>query len=143
MTKKQLAERDEYRAKLLEMLKPGDTVYTVLRSVSRSGMYRTLDVYAIQNNEPMRLTWWVATAVEMRYDQKREALGVGGCGMDVGFEVVYNLGAVLWPNGFECIGEGAQHRDRCPSNDHSNGDRDYSPHPHSSGGYALRHRWLV
>lgn len=37
---------------------------------------------------------------------------------------------------FECIGHG------CPSNDHCNGDRDYTPHHHNSGGYALKHRWL-
>lgn len=32
------------------------------------------------------------------------------------------ISRVLYPQGFGCIGEG------CPSNDHSNGDRDYTPH---------------
>lgn len=45
MTKQQQSERDEFIAKLRETLKPGDTLHTVLRSVSRSGMQRVIDVY--------------------------------------------------------------------------------------------------
>ena len=54
----------------------------------------------------------------------------------MGFAVIYELSQALFPKGFECIGE------KCPSNDHSNGDRDYTPHHHNSGGYALKHRWM-
>lgn len=69
--------------------------------------------------------------------EKSLGLTVGGCGMDMGFHLVYNLSRVLFPSGFECIGKG------CPSNDHSNGDRNYEPHRHTGdGGYAIKHRWL-
>lgn len=136
MTKAQKAERDEAVRELREMLKPGDTVYTILRHTSASGMYRALDVHVMRDNEPRRITWKVGKALEVKYDLRREALGVSGCGMDMGFHVVYNLGYVLYPEGFQCIGRG------CPSSDHSNGDRDYSPHQHSDGGYALQHQWM-
>jgi hypothetical protein len=143
MTKAQIAERDEYRAKLREMLKPGDTLHTVLRSRARSGMYRTVDVYRLENGkdgkEPdlFRLTYWIAKAAGLKYDDKHEAIGISGCGMDVGFEVVYSLGRSLWPNGVPCAGE------RCHSNDHANGDRDReTPHTHGDGGYALAQRWI-
>ena len=43
MTKAQMAERDEAIANLREILKPGDTVYTILRHVSKSGMSRVID----------------------------------------------------------------------------------------------------
>lgn len=76
--------------------------------------------------------------------------------MDMGFWAVYQLSYGLFKGGFGCIGEG------CPSNDHSNGDRDYTPHMseadrmgadgelcnchkdhmHNDGGYALKQRWL-
>ena len=137
MTKVRQSERDEAIESLRETLKPGDTVFTVLRSVSRSGMQRKLNVYVMESNEPRRLTWNVARAIDFTYDRKAEALKVDGCGMDVGFEVVYHLGRVLFPNGFACTG------DRCPSNDHSNGDRNHKPHMHTGdGGYALHHRWM-
>jgi len=42
----------------------------------------------------------------------------------------------LFSGGFTCPGKD------CPSNDHSNGDRDYTPHMHTDPGYALRQRWL-
>lgn len=152
-TKARKAERAEYAAKLREMLQPGDTLYTVLRSVSRSGMKRTLDVYVMRDNEPLRLTWWIATACGFSYDKRHEAIAVAGCGMDVGFEVVYNLGRTLWPDGVPCIGE------KCRSNDHANGDRDRTPHGHRGpnyipgepktlehwhrdSGYALIQRWM-
>ena len=136
MTKQQQADRDEYRDKLRALLAPGDTLYTVLRHRAPSGMSRAVDVYRITNDEPMRLTYWIGKAADFSYSERWEALTVQGCGMDVGFEVVYNTGRALWPDGFECAG------DRCQSNDHTNGDRNYSPHHHSDGGYALRHRWI-
>ena len=68
---------------------------------------------------------------------KRDGLIVGGCGMDMGFEIVYNLGRTLWPDGAPCVGE------KCQSNDHHNGDWDYTAGKlHRDGGYALKHQWL-
>ena len=133
-TKKQIREREqtEARDKLREMVKPGDTVQTILRHVSRSGMQRAISV-VIDGED---YSWLVARACGFTLHPKYEGLKVDGCGMDMGSSVVYELSYALHPNGFECIGE------KCPSNDHSNGDRDYSPHHHASGGYALRQGWL-
>lgn len=62
----------------------------------------------------------------------------------MGFELVYSLSRTLFPDGFDCIGEGDGYGTFCPSNDHSNDrTRDYSPgRHHGGGGYALRQRWL-
>ena len=133
MTKAEKARQDEAREYLRSMIQPGGTVYTVLRHVSRSGMYRALDCYVMTDGEPLRVSYWVAKAIGFKYDRKHEAIGVGGCGTDVGFEVVYNLGRALFGAGFDCIGTG------CPSNDHSNGADNAH---HRDGGYALRHRWM-
>ena len=142
------AERRESAIDYLrEILKPGDTVYTVLRHVSRSGMQRAINVYTIKDGEPRWIAFQVAQATGFTYSEKYECLSVNGCGMDMGFHVVSNLSAVLYPNGFGCIGE------KCTSNDHSNGDRDYTEHAareypdgqghwHKSGDYALIHHWM-
>ena len=137
--------------RLRELVHPGDTVYTILRHCSRSGMSRVIaPIVTVQRWKidscgeseedgapyPQDVGYSTAVACGMRYDTKRDGVVVGGCGMDVGGEVVRALGHVLWPEGFTCIGT------RCPSNDHSNGDRTYLPHLHLSGGYALTHRWL-
>lgn len=118
------AARQESIEWLRDVLKPGDTVYCVLRHVSRSGMMRHIDFYQLCNGkaEPRWLSWHIARALDMRTAEPMGSLKVGGCGMDMGFHVVYNLAATLYRGGVGCIGEG------CLSNDHSNGDRDYTPH---------------
>lgn len=140
MTKAQIAERDEYRAKLRAELPPGSIVHTVMRHRSASGMSRAIDAFHFRFEDgKLRKDWlsyWIAKATGFTFSEKYEALTVGGCGEDMGFHVVNSLGYALYPDGFECIGKD------CPSNDHSNGDRNYEPHHHASGGYALRHEWI-
>lgn len=131
------SDKENARKELLEILKPGDTVYCVLRHASRSGMQWEISFFT----EGMRrIDSQVCGALDMRRG-KHDGIIVGGCGMDTGFRVVYNLAHVLFPEGFGCTGR-SEHPNMCPSNDHSNGDRDYKPHKHSDGGYALRHRWI-
>lgn len=128
--------QQEAITRLRETLKPGDTVYTVVRHVSRSGMSRSISVVQLQDGEIFDWTLAVARALDERIDQNHDGVKVGGCGMDMGFHLVYELSHVLFRDGFDCIGEG------CPANDHNNGDRNYAPHKHSDPGYALKQRWL-
>jgi hypothetical protein len=125
-------------ARLRAMLRPGDTVTTVLRSVARSGMSRHIDVYVISENQPFWLSGHVAAV--LGYRQARDgSLIVSGAGMDVGFSVVYDLGYAMWPNGFLCTGN------RCRSNDHFNAPgREYVADVtrHANGGFALNQVWL-
>jgi len=94
------AERNKAIISLKNYLRPGTTVYTVLRSVSASGMSRTLDIYVVINSEIVRITWRVAEALDARYDQKRQALRVSGCGMDMGWHCIYNLSHLILGNGY-------------------------------------------
>lgn len=136
-------EQIEAQNTLRAMINPGDTVYTVLRHVSTSGMTRIIGMFAMIDNQPREITYQVAKATGDTITNKSHyGIKATGCGMDMGFHLVYNLGRVLWPEGFECIGHEHCWPARCPSNDHSNGDFDFTPHNHKDGGYALRHKWL-
>ena len=126
VTKTQQVEQEELIDTLRTTLKPGDTVYTVLRHVSRSGMYRLIDLYKISNNTIIYLSGYVGPLLEGR-DPKTGACKASGCGMDMGFHLVYNLGSILFPDGFAVSGIGR-------NGDVSGWDRD--------GGYALRQSWL-
>lgn len=131
------ADRREAWQRLRDTLEPGDTIWTTVLHVSRSGMTRDIQCFVIRDNEPRNLSRLIALATGFRFHRDRYAVRVGGCGMDMGFHIVYSLARSLWQeSGFECTG------DRCPSNDHSNGDRNREPHLHSDAGYALHHRWL-
>jgi hypothetical protein len=94
-------------------LKSGETIYTKMVHVSKSGMYRVIDLYVMRDNEPLRISYSAGMLLE-GYDTKHEGAKANGCGMDMGFHLVHNLGYALFPDGFECTGE------HCPSNDHTN-----------------------
>ncbi len=139
MTKQATADRVQALETLSEMLNPGDTVYCVLRHVAPSGMSRWIDLYVMRDDEPRWISWHAAKLLDYSVNtNNHDGVKMTGAGMDMGFALVYSLSQSLFPDGFACIG------DKCPSNDHSNGDRDYTPgHTiHRSGGYALHHRWL-
>lgn len=139
------AEKEAAVQRLRDHVEPGDTVHTILRHVSGSGMTRAISVVIISTDgptaqhEPWDISYLVARADDSKIDQRHGGIRVRGAGMDMGFDLVYRLSRYLFPDGFDCIGEG------CPANDHSN-----SPYPervagsmhHRDGGYALRQRWL-
>lgn len=136
MNAKEIRKNESLEA-LKRMLKPGDTIYTVLRSVSRSGMSRKIDLYFFDTEGNKHyLSGYAANACEWNRDDQG-AIKVGGCGMDMGFHLVYTLGRVMYREGYECAGDKL-----CCSNDHFNGDRDYTPHIHKDGGYAFKHEWI-
>ena len=85
----------------------------------------------------MAIDWSVARLLKM-HTGPNDGIKISGCGMDMGFEIVYQIGRALWPDGVPCIGEG------CHSNDHSNErERNYTVgRMHGDSGYALRQRWL-
>jgi len=123
---------------LRELFAPGSTVWTKVTHVSRSGMSRNIQAYAIIDNEPRNVSGYVAKALDWPCDREEMSVKAFGCGMDMGFHLVHSLSYALYPESYDCVGPG------CPSNEHSNGDRDYSPHRHDKGsaGYALHQRWM-
>lgn len=138
MTKAKLLEREESIRELTgkgmgrkrPWLQPGDIVYTILRHTSASGMSReitplifTPPIKGYPTIDPRYLTYHVGRVVGLRQG-KHDGLVIGGCGMDMGFQLVYLLGSYLWPKGTP-----KPHGKR-------NGTDD------TSGGYALKQRWL-
>jgi len=100
MSAKSKLSNDIIEGCLLKYLKPNDTVYTILKSVSQSGMYRHIQVIAIKDNQPIDLTRWVAQYSEWPYKEKTNGVGVSGCGMDMGFHLVYTLSYDLFDDGY-------------------------------------------
>jgi hypothetical protein len=74
------------------------TAYTILKSVSASGMSRTMKVVTYHEGQVIDLTWYVAKAGIGTLTERngQRVLRVGGCGMDMGFHVVYSLSVALY-----------------------------------------------
>jgi hypothetical protein len=142
MSRKLDERKAEVKAQALEYLhsylKPGQTVYVILRHASKSGMSRSISAVIPTISKEGKpgiydITHLVAQACDLTMDTHHNGVKMGGCGMDMGFALVYDLSRTMWPGGFDCIGDG------CPSNDHRN--HDDSTH-HVDGGYALKKSWL-
>lgn len=116
------AEIEAIKKDLRAILPPGSTAYTILRHVSRSGMQRSIDVYALRCHNGEIEKYWitpkVAAVCGYSISKRHNALTVRGCGMDMGFDVAYNLSYALY--------------DRVT--DPALTTRD--------GGYSLKHQWL-
>ena len=91
----------EYSTELLKKHFPkGSTVWLVIRQVSRSGMYRHISCHSIKDNKVNYLSFHVANVLKWTYKDKTMSVGVGGCGMDMGFHMVYTLASVLYGDGY-------------------------------------------
>jgi len=97
-------DREDGKEKLLEhYLKEGQTVYTILRSVSSSGMTRHISVLAVDNEGGLSdITYYAAAALNESLHEKNGSRSIrqNGAGMDMGFNLVYNLASVLYGNGY-------------------------------------------
>lgn len=121
-------ERDEAIKRLREWCRPGTTVYVVLRHRSASGMFRVIDLFMFdrKTGRTIHLGWDAAKVMGYGYDEKREGIKVGGCGMDMGFHLVNSLSYCL--HGMKDKG--------------SEGGRVYPRPGHYRAGYSLRHEWI-
>ncbi len=87
----------------------GAEIYTLVKSVSKTGMSRQISLYVVQEGSIKEIDYFVARALDR---PRGKGVRITGCGMDMGFALVYELGRALYPD------EGAD------------------------SGYSLRHRWL-
>ena len=114
---------------LKKIIKPGTTIYTKLESVNSSGMSRRISLFVVlpkTKTAPAsiaNISHDAALVTGYRLSDKGGIIAQG-CGMDMGFALVYALGKALWPKG-------------TPK---SHGMRNGKPD--KAGGYALKHEWL-
>ena len=101
ITKKEAKALDVQYAReqlLTHYVSEGDTIYTVLRSVSSSGMSRTISLKVAKEGKILDLTYYASIVLDWPLVEVNgsRALRVGGCGMDMGFHTVYTLSRVLF-----------------------------------------------
>ena len=104
-----------------------------------------LELRVFRDDAPVNITGLVAEVLDYKIHKKHYGLKVGGCGMDMGFRVVYGLSSALYRGiGYECLND-AEGNGKCPSNYHVNSrpyDGTNKGEPVHHDGYALSQRWL-
>jgi hypothetical protein len=83
---------------LTHYVNAGDTVYTILHSVSTSGMTRHYSLAVARDNKIENITYYAAHALGWSLSEKdgHRTIKVQGCGMDMSFHLVSTLSAVLF-----------------------------------------------
>jgi hypothetical protein len=132
MAKVAKAERDAAIAHLRDILPRGATVYTIVKHVSRSGMARDIAAIAgLPGGGLENISGYVADAIGWRW-MDNGAVRVAGCGMDMGFHLVYVLAQTLFRDDPDPTPE---EEATCPR--YCSVDVHLERH-----GYALKHRWV-
>jgi len=133
LSKKEIEEIEITKDYLLKNIKQAKfNIYTKVDKVSSSGMSRLISCYiATDAGEIINISYPVSQITGYKLDKHQRSLRVGGCGMDMCFAVVYQLGRVLFPNGF------------IPKY-HNKYDRNGTPNDvlDTDGGYSLNYRNL-
>ena len=93
-------EAKQHAIKQLRTILPkGSTVYTILKHISRSGMFRIIDLIYIKENQPWHVPYGLLEDIGFKYNSRHEGIARTGAGMDMGFDLVYSLSRKLY--GFE------------------------------------------
>lgn len=154
MPKYSKAERADALAFFRKHVSPGDTLHCILRNVSRSGMQREIGLVLILA-DGVTLHPNHSGAVLTGYRTgKRDGIIVGGCGMDMGFHLVYSVSRTLFPDGFGVLSQPLESGERVRPASREEAARMVSEGVifrgrnqditgwDDDGGYALKHRWL-
>ena len=98
-------------------IKPGMTIYTTLKHCSASGMTRAIGLHAVdkKSGDIIQLNYLAVKLGVGNFNKKHGGITQTGCGMDMGFDLVYRLSRKIFKG--------------CKA------------HP-NDGGYALKHQWL-
>jgi hypothetical protein len=105
-------------------------VYTSIKRVSSSGMSRHIKVMVARKDRIIDITWHVGHITGYNLNKDTWALVVGGCGMDMGFHLIYSLSCALYPKGY-----------KLPKNQKYGRNGDTSGYD-KDGGYRLKQEWL-
>ena len=97
--------QEEAIEQLREWIKPNDTLWTQLQHVSKSGMTRHIKVRNLKPDHsgechPYDYTYLVAKALGSKVSDRYDGIKREGCGMDMGFDLIYNLSYVLYGDGY-------------------------------------------
>jgi hypothetical protein len=96
LSKAKQKEHDKARALyMLQEITPDTVIYTSIKHVAKSGMSRNIALYCVNEGRIKDISYFVANILGRKL-AKDNSVTIGGCGMDMGFALVYDLSATLF-----------------------------------------------
>lgn len=104
MTKINNEDRNNAIKELKKLIGSGKTIHTIVRHVSASGMQRRISCFVPVKNKRLGvivheiqcIDWYIEKLGSYKRHATKEGLIVNGCGMDMGFAVVYDVSSTLY-----------------------------------------------
>lgn len=76
------------------------TIWVLCRHVSSGGATRVLSFFVVKDNTIICIDWFLQDFLGYKPHKKFDGVVVKGCGMDMGFHVVYSLSRKLYDDGY-------------------------------------------
>lgn len=126
-----LNKLSDFDKNLILWIKQGKpTIHVIIKNVSRSGMLRRVQTFIIKDNKLYFINYLIEQLTHYKKDSDG-LLKLHGCGMDMGFSLVYDFARSIFPTGFKSSRRNAINGMK-PTDKGFNWDND--------GGYALSNR---
>jgi len=94
-------EKERIKDILRDTFPEGSTAYTLVTKVAPSGMSRHIMVAgSSKKGHVQNMSWYIAELLGWKYKPNTRSVFVGGCGMDMGFHLVYTLSNILYEDGY-------------------------------------------
>lgn len=89
--------KEDAIAKLKEMIQPGDTIYTIVKHVSKSRQSRAISFYVVDSSRNILvIDYYMSLVLEVPFDKKNQGLKIQGDGMDMCWHTVTNLSHLIF-----------------------------------------------
>ena len=85
---------------LFRILEKHEKIYCSVKHVANSGMSRHIAFYVADGDKILTITRLIGVILDLPYRERTGGLFISGCGMDMGFHIVYNLGLVMFEDGY-------------------------------------------
>ena len=76
------------------------TIWALCRHVSSGGATRVLSFFVVKDNTIICIDWFLQEFLGYKSHKKFDGVVIKGCGMDMGFHVVYSLSRKLYDDGY-------------------------------------------
>tara|TARA_Y100001938_G_C7761811_1_gene268944 strand:- start:52 stop:360 length:309 start_codon:yes stop_codon:yes gene_type:complete len=94
-------DKKDIKKQLKKLFPKGSTAFTLVTKVAPSGMSRHILVTGSgRKGHVQNVSWYIAEFLDYKYKPDTRSVFVGGCGMDMGFHLVYTLSSVLYDDGY-------------------------------------------
>jgi len=95
-------DKNEIIRRLKQVFPVGSTAYTSLVDVTKSGMTRWIKVIKIEEDRPFYYSYPINTLLDCKQETRNgsQCVKVGGCGMDMGFHLIYTISSILHDDGY-------------------------------------------